>query len=278
MRSVADVPGGAVFGLISSAGTLATDVMQQPGSNGGPADAVTSTAENLAAQMAQQQAAYAQWVDQMEAIVLDDYGKLSAVGTAIGNNTAWTWRPTTTGQAITALQANTTASAYSALEPVAWAGYNLTGYGQPSNDVNSFRCAAPPPTTPFHSALWPQNQFLAATSIDGNGGTVYQVWTFANPNLGVWSPSNLSSNRSASMPNTSLTDYIYGPYATGHAQNGTWYYGAYQYSLGAPQYSPVWWRDTYNPPGYLQCAALGESTPVADYAAQPAQMIAAPPP
>ena len=113
----------AVFGLIGSSGNLATDVIQQPGSNGGPANQVTTTAENLAAQMAQQQAAYSQWVDQMQAIVLDDYGKLSGVGTAIGNNSAWTWRASTTSQAITALQANTTASAYSALEPVAWSGY-----------------------------------------------------------------------------------------------------------------------------------------------------------
>jgi hypothetical protein len=275
---VADVPGGATFGLISSAGTLATEVMQPPGSNGGPANEVISTAENLAAQIAQQQAAYAQWVDQMEAIMLDDYGKLSAVGTAIGNNTAWTWRPTTTGQAITALQANTTASAYSALEPVAWPAYNLTGLGQPSNDVNSFSCASAPPHNPFHSAMWPQNQFLAATSIDGSGGTVDEVWTFADLNFGVWSPANLSSNRTASMPTTSLTDYIYGPYATGHSQSGTWYYGGYQYSLGYPQYSPVWWRDTYNPPGYVQCAAVGESSPVADYASQPGQQISSPPP
>ena len=214
----------------------------------------------------------------MQAIVLDDYGKLSGVGTAIGNNSAWTWRASTTSQAITALQANTTNSAYSALEPVAWPGYNLTGLGQPSNDVNNFRCAAPPPLTPFHTALWPQNQFLATTSIDGNGGTVYQVWTFATLNLGIWSPSNLSENRSASLPTASQTDYIYGQYATGHSQNGTWYYGAYQYSLGQTAYSPVWWRDTYNPPGFVSCVAQGQSAPVVDYAVQPGQMIAPPPP
>ncbi len=104
------------------------------------------------------------------------------------------------------------------------------------------------------------------------------MWTFANLNLNIWSPSNLSSNRTASLPNTSLTDYIYGPYATGHSQNGTWYYGAYQYSLGESQYSPVWWRDTYNPPGYVQCAAPGDSVLAADYAAQPAQHVSPPPP
>ena len=43
------------------------------------------------------------------------------------------------------------------------------------------------------------------------------------------------------VPATSLTDKIYGPQSTGT-------YGAYQYE-------PVWWRDTYNPPGYTICTA-----------------------
>ncbi len=264
-----------VFGLISSAGTLATEFMQQPGSNGGPADAVTSTAENLAAQMAQQQAAYAQWVDQMDGILLDDYGKLSAVGTAIGNNPAWTWRPTTTGQAITALQANATASAYSALEPVAWPGYNLTPdfiAQMWSNDVSGLACAPPNNNHSFISAL-PQNQFHAITSIAGDGGAVDQVWTFATLN-GHWNQSDASGTRGATLPSTPLTDYIYGPYATGHSQNGTWYYGAYQYA-------PVWWRDTYNPPGFVNCQSFydiyGTQLGIS-WAAQPAQQVAPPPP
>ncbi len=96
--------------------------MQPPDSNGGPAAEVTSTSENLAAQMAQQQGAYGQWVGQMEKILLYDYGKLSAVGTAIGNDPTWTWQPTTTADPVTALVANATASAYSALIPVGVVG------------------------------------------------------------------------------------------------------------------------------------------------------------
>jgi hypothetical protein len=87
---------------------------------------VTTSAENLATQMDQQQTAYIQWIGQMETIVLYDYGKLSAVGNAIGNDPEWSWPPTANSQAVTALQANATASAYSALVPVVWSGYNLT--------------------------------------------------------------------------------------------------------------------------------------------------------
>ena len=49
----------------------------------------------------------------------------------------------------------------------------------------------------------------------GSGGAVDQVWTFVEPlNLGVWSLDNFYGNRSATLPNTSLTDYVYGQYAT----------------------------------------------------------------
>ena len=91
-----------------------------------------------------------------ETIVPYDYGKLSAVGNAVGNDPAWTWQPTTTSQAITALQANATASAYSALIPVQWSGYNLTPdfvFQNSSNDVTTLSCAPPYQNYAFHSAL-----------------------------------------------------------------------------------------------------------------------------
>ena len=271
LADVVGVPGSTVFGLISSAGTLAADVIQPPDSNGGPADAVTTTAENLAAQMAQQQAAYAQWIGQMEAILVYDYGKLSAVGTAIGNDPAWSWLPTTTPQAITALQANATASAYSALTPVAWSGQNLTPdfFSQTSsNNVATLGCAPPDNNHSFIAAL-SQNQFHATTSIAGNGGAVDQVWTFANLNS-HWSLADFNGTRGATLPAKSLTDYIYGPYATGHSQSGTFYYGAYQYA-------PVWWRDTFNPPGFVLCTSMSNQVYGVSYAAIPAQLFAPPP-
>jgi hypothetical protein len=43
--------GSPVYGIVASAGTLATSFMEQPGSNGGPASTVTATAEDLAAQL-----------------------------------------------------------------------------------------------------------------------------------------------------------------------------------------------------------------------------------
>ena len=155
-----------------------------------------------------------------------------------------------------------------------WSGYNLTPdfvTQTSSNDVTAVSCAPPYQNYAFHSAL-SQNQFHATTSMTGNGGAVDQVWTFAEPlNLGVWSLDNFYVNRTATLPNTSLTDYIYGQYATGHEQqNGTYYYGA-------DQNAPEWWRDTYNPPGFVQCNAQGNSLYGYSWAATPAQ-ISPPPP
>ena len=96
VAAVAGLPASNEFGLIGDAGTLSTDVMEQPNSSGAPADKVTTSAENLAGQMAQLQTAYIQWIGQMETTMLYDYGKLPAVGNAVGNDPAWTWQPTTT--------------------------------------------------------------------------------------------------------------------------------------------------------------------------------------
>jgi hypothetical protein len=271
VASVADLEGSSVFGLIGSAGNLATDTMEQPDSNGGPAEKVITKAGQLADQMAQQQTAYAQWVGQMERILLYDYGKLSAVGAAFGNQPGWTWQTgITTTEAVTALQANATAAAYSALLPVAWSGYNLTPVEQSSsNDVTTLQCGSGPKyhaALPFSGAL-PQNQFHAVTSIAGDGSAVDRVWLFTNLDLGLWSANN-ASPRQAQVPTESLTDLIYGPYATtGHTKKGIFYYGAYQYE-------PVWWRDTYNPPAHVICApASTDATSVA----YPPPRIAPPP-
>ena len=161
---------------------------------------MTTSAENLAGQMAQQQTAYIHWIGQMEKIMLYDYGKLSAVGNAVGDDPAWTWQPTTTSQAITA-SSRTTASAYSALTPVQWSGYNLTPDGvtqTSSNDVTTLACddgleasrhhglsvrRRDCPTPPAAT----RNQFHAATTIDGSGLAVDEVRTFANLNSNTWS-------------------------------------------------------------------------------------------
>lgn len=60
---------------------------------------------------------------------------------------------------------------------------------------------------------------------------------------------DLDSALSGGLGSFGVSDYIYGPYATGHSQSGTFYYGAYQYA-------PVWWRDTFNPPGFVQCTSM----------------------
>jgi hypothetical protein len=254
----------SVFGVLASAGGLAGDSIVSP--SGGPADKVITTAGVLADHLADQTAAYTQWVGTMERILLYDYGKLSAVGEAVGSEPGWQWQTgITTPQAIKALQASTTASAYSALVPVAWPGYNLTPdfvTQTSSDDVNTLNCGYGIPNGFAFNRALPQNQFHATTSIAANGAGVNQVWTFAKLS-GAWN-LNVLSARSAEVAGTSLTDYIYGPYAAGHSQNGTWHYGAYQYG-------PVWWRDTYNPPGHTVCGAQNSG-------AYPPPNITSPPP
>lgn len=207
-------------------------------SDGGPSTAVHSAANQLGAQMAHQQTAYVQWVGRMETILLSDYGKLSTVGTAVGSDLTWAWQPSTTIDSITALEAGARASAYSALIPVAYGGYNLkpgttlTG----SNDTSSYICDQPnyynPHDKPFAPVL-AQNQFHAATSFSTGGQQTDQAWVIAS--LPEWS----THSAQVITPTASLTDNIYGPQSTG--------------SSGAYQYEPSWWRSTFNPPGHVTC-------------------------
>jgi hypothetical protein len=93
--------------------------------------------------------------------------------------------------------------------------------GTPERDARRrLSCAPPYQNHSFTSAL-SQNQFHATTSMTGNGGAVDQVWTFAEPH-------NFYGTRSATLPNTSLTDYICGQSATGHEQQNRTYYCAYR--------------------------------------------------
>ena len=241
----------AVFGIASAAFALSTAVIQQPNSNGGRADAVSTTAANLEDAMAHQQLAFTQWVLQMEQILLYDYGKLQAVGTNVGNDPAWDWPIEATKEAINALQAGTRASAYSALLPVAWSGYNLKPdfkSEQTSDDVKTLDCGNSNGSSayPFAGAgNLPQNQFHAITTLASDAGAVNQVWTFANLDLNQWSPAGKANTHTAQLPTSALTDNIYGPQATG--------------SNGAFQFAPVWWRDTYNPPGHTACGTFGST-------------------
>jgi len=225
-----------VFGVIGTAGLLATQVMQTP--DAGPADAVKAAADQLPDQMAHEQTAYVEWVSRMEGILLYDYGRLSAVGAA-ATTPSWAWQPDTTIDAITSLDAGTRASAYSALLPIAWSGFDLkpgadlTG----SDDVTAYYCDEPDNypshVTPFAGAL-PQNQFHALLEVSSSGEPVDEVWTFATTPL-PWSLHDVA----VTLPTGSVTDNIYGSTSTG--------------PNGAYQYEPAWWRDTYDPPSHTTC-------------------------
>ncbi len=279
--------GQEFFGILGAAGVLANAVLEQPNSNGGPADQVSTTAAQLDEKMAAQQTGYNLWVDEMEKILLYDYGKLRDVGTAVGTDPAWTWTSDTTRETITALQAGTAASAYSALVPAAWSGYNLKPDDKTqtsSDDVKQLRCDPEAdtiagqhhnyPFAPAGDAPNDRNLFHAATRIT-NGAPVDEVWLFANLDLNVWSSTqHLQDTRTAQLPSATvvagvqrvLSDNIYGPTSTEYDPANS--------VVGAYQYEPVWWRNTYNPPAHTICksAPLGEIY-------QPSQVsVAYPPP
>lgn len=232
----------AAFGVAGAAAVIATKLIGQP--DGEPADSVSTTAAQLSKKMYDQQTAYLQWVNhQFADTVVADYGKLSAVGTpAGGGDPSWDVTGETANRLIDALRGGTRASAYSALMPVAWGGFNLKpGANQTSsNDVTSLICDEPYNYPnhhyPFAAAL-PQNQFHAATGYSGNPPqAIDEVWTFAK----IDHPWSKGQAAYADMPTDSLTDNIYGPQSTSAA-------------TGAFQYGPSWWRSTYNPPGHATC-------------------------
>ena len=253
-----------VFGILGGASTVATYLMQKPG--GGPADSVTTAADNLGGQLENQQLAYLEWVNNAQDILLSDYGRLSAVGTAIGGDASWKWTGSTTNDLITALKAGTRASAYSALLPVAWGGYNLkavTAGSQgplpnPANpdDVTKFGCSeyyelitegnnyeGVNTTHPFKNAL-PQNQFHSVNGFNGQTGAVLkEVLTFATAVSGFTD----DQYPAATVPGSDLTNDIYGADSTNP-------------QAGAYQYEASWWRSTYNPPSHATCAQLTAPT------------------
>lgn len=260
VAGLASPAGKAVFGVLGGAATIATYLMQQPG--GGPANSVTTAADNLGNQLENQQLAYLEWVNNAQDILLSYYGQLSKVGTAIQHDTSWNWTGSTTNNLITALQAGTRASAYSALLPVAWGGYNLKAITATStgplpnpadaNDVTKYGCSeydelvtdghvyeGVNTTHPFKNAL-PQNQFHSVSGFNGSTGAVLnQVWTFATDVHGFAD----DDYPAATVPSTDLTSDIYGADSTSPQS------GAYQYEAS-------WWRSTYNPPSHATCAQL----------------------
>ena len=272
----------AIFGLASSAGSMATYIMPSATNGAGaPADMLKSTAGNLATELNNQVLAYEAWVSQMQTILLTDYGKLKAVGAKVGGDPAWDWTPQLTTRAVDALRGNTRAAAYSALLPKVWPGYNLKpssqGEQQSSNDVKTLACDYPGDGQgqhqyPFAAATTLQQfwwsppapdqagtQFQAITSLQ-NGARVDQAWTFAKLDAANWEPYSGSGPRTATPPPPGavpptdknpppLTYYIYGARST-------------DTDNGAYQFAPVWWRDTYNPPAHTLCVKTPGS---ADY-------------
>lgn len=100
------------------------------------------------------QISYIEALDQLQAILVTDAGKLQAVGVAVGTNPAWNWsQGTSLSESITALNATSRSASYSALLPPTWGIWNLkpdnvTQYS--SDDVTTYYCDGPqyPQTSP----------------------------------------------------------------------------------------------------------------------------------
>ena len=298
-----------VFGALAAAGSIATYVMEtqnQPGGDGAPASADTlyGTAAELSDKLDEQVTTYRTWIGQMEEILLRDYAKLKAVGTHVqAGDPGWEWGTNTTSDSVIALKADTRASAYSALVPAVWPGYNLkpspvatdlSTSWQYSNNTATRACdyGGTSPSShdyPFKDAThaqqfwWVQPQASAApqqaiTTFNTDGSPVYQAWVFAQLDPGNWA-SGGGGHRSAKLPATyppppkplpapppDLTYYLYGA-------------GSTDSSHGAYQFAPVWWRDTYNPPSHTLCWQHPSNQSQNYYSTQyPPPDIPAPPP
>lgn len=262
----------AGFGLIAAAGALATDLMEtQTDANGAPtsADTLATTANDLAAKLGEQVQTYETWVGQMQTIIVRDYEKLKTVGKGVLGDPAWAWGTNTTSDAAIALNANTAASAYSALVPAVWPAYNTKPDFQAgslnnelySNDLKNLACdyngdKQGQHQHPFDQALlenqlwWtpqppaPKLGHQAITTFQPDGSNVDQAWVFAQLNASNWAWGG-GGYRQATVPLpnnklANLTDNIYGSTSTNS-------------NTGARQFAPVWWRDTYNPPSHTLC-------------------------
>jgi hypothetical protein len=299
------------LGLLGSVGNMATwvmDTVQQSKDNGppvpAPADTLTDTADNLTQALYNQVVAYEKWVGQMQRILVYDYGKLSQVGPKIKGDSAWAFGTDYRSNAVDALRGGTRASAYSALVPAVWPGYNLKIF---NTGGNPNCCNNPPPFTtqdysnntgqlacdyggtspsshqyPFANATkadwdwWvllppakgepaPTSQHQAIATQMPDGSAVDQAWVFAQLNSGTWADHG-GGARTATLPTTDLTRYIYG------ADSTTSDHGAYQFA-------PVWWWDTYNPPSRAFCWRHPSNQSQAYYSIQYAPLnIPAPPP
>lgn len=255
-----------VFGKLSDAGVLATEWLTPP--SGVSADSVTAAAYQLAETINGQQLAYIEWTYLAQDILVSTYQQLHAAGTKI-----WSSNGISFTNQVSALSGSAAASAYSALFPVAWDGYNLKpGPWLPgSDDVSTYECSEIGPSLTFYSdypftGALPDHQFHAITSVDGSGQAVRQVWTFAHipaPFQSGFPPTpygfaDLHYPYAETPPpgpdQVPLTDAIYGPDATGAniADKAT---AAYQYEAS-------WWWSTYNPPSHTICntsAAYGHT-------------------
>jgi hypothetical protein len=258
----------AAFGVAAGAGTLATQLMIQP--DGGQLNSVTAAAGSLGDQLLKQQQAYLEGTDLAETILDSTYQQLKAAGSKL-----WGLDHSTTPKVVTALDASATASAYAALLPAAYGGYNIKTSFYPATTVNvycnewDFISNKPLDSKPFAPSQ-PANRYSALTSLDSNGNATSQAWTFANT-------SGFDNNHvaSASMPSGTVTSLIYGPDATAAST-------APDYNSGAYQYQASWWRSTYNPPSHTICNTGSPAPPgypwSTSYGSPPNNIPASPPP
>jgi hypothetical protein len=273
----------AALWVVSASGQMTADSMASS-STGDLATKVITEAGQLVAQLDAQTTAHVYGLDRLFEILVADAGKLETVGLNLANNGAWAWG-NTAGDATSVLEATTLQTAYSALVPPFWFGYNLKPdlvHQFSSNNVSTFGCGysyeefPPPPSAPvtvkgvnqaFQHAV-PANQFQAqAQLVPGLETENTEVWTF-----GVLNGNFTASSSVANVPSTSLTNSLFSippPSATPLSGSTPPYVAAY----GAA-YPPAWWRSTYNPPSYVVCDNVSGSTD--SYQGHPSAVI--PPP
>ena len=267
----------AALWVVSASGQMTADSMASS-STGDLAKKVITEAGQLVAQLDAQTTAHVYGLDRLFEILVADAGKLETVGLNLSANGAWAWG-NTTGDANDVLLATTLQTAYSALLPPWWFGYNLKPdlvHQFSSNKVSTFGCGfnegknlnnVEGVNQAFKHAV-PANQFQAQIQlVPGLETENTEVWTF-----GVLDGNFTSTGDAASVPSTSLTNSLFSippPSATPLSGSTPSYVASYGLA-----YPPAWWRSTYNPPSYVVCDNKNGSTD--SYQGHPSGVI--PPP
>lgn len=235
MASAASAASGiSGLGLPVAAFKFAYDITKS--SDGSPLDPVRAEAEQLGAAVANAVATTLATYNQLQDVIVSDYGRLSDVGGNALTNPAWAWDGGTTNLAATLIEQSATQRFYAALMPTAYRAYRLIPTS-PNNDTvtsaNNYVCEGHDPETGGSKNVETFKQAAASGQFDfvydyANSAAQKYVW--------VWY-SSVNNQGQATVPPSSLTDPLF---------------QSIEDAGGVGLYAPAFWYQSWTPAD-LEC-------------------------